>query len=378
MVPLQKISIPVYRPSLNGSELRAVTKCLRSSWISSKGPFVEKFESAMAGRTQHKHAVAVSNGTTALHAALLALGIGPGDEVVVPTLTYIAPVNAIAYTGARPIFVDSDRLTWQMNPKEVTRALGRRTRAILAVHLYGHPCDLAALEKISRDFGVPLVEDCAEALGSTYRGRPVGKNSRCATYSFFGNKTITTGEGGMVTTNSLRLANVLRSIRGQGLAKNREYWHDRIGYNYRMTNVCAAIGFAQLRKLTKFLTLKRSLERFYKQALRGLPLSFQSVHPCGQSSCWMVSVLVKDKRQRDGLRRWLGEDGIETRPLFQPAHLMPMYRSTGHAQKFPVAEDLARRGLNLPSHPTISLKEKSRIVNRVRSFFAKTSASGEK
>lgn len=363
------IEIPVYQPSLGREEEAAVAKCVRSSWISSKGPFIPKFESLVARAVGRKHAVAVSNGTTALHSALLAIGVGSGDEVVVPSLTYIAPVNAIRYTGARPVFVDSCPHTWQMVPGQVVRAVGKKTKAILAVHLYGHPCNLDALRNIARQKRVALVEDCAEALGSTYRNSPVGKFSAVATYSFFGNKTITTGEGGMVTTNHAAFFKALLSLRGQGLAPNREYWHDRVGYNYRMTNICAAIGTVQMGKLRRLLAAKRELNVFYRRALRGLPLRFQELEPHSKSSYWMISVLCETPTQREELRRWLRREGIETRPLFQPVHLMPMYRSRP-PRRLPVAEQLAQMGMNLPSHPGLSEQERNRIVSSIRSFFA--------
>jgi len=366
--------IPVYRPGLGQEEEAAVLRCVRSSWISSKGPFLAKFESLVARFVGRKHAVAVSNGTTALHAALLAVGVGPGDEVVVPSLTYIAPVNAIHYTGARPVFVDSCPRTWQMLPARVAQAIGKKTKAILAVHLYGNPCNLDALRKIARQHRLFLVEDCAEALGSTYRGLPVGKFSAVATYSFFGNKTITTGEGGMITTNQARFHRVLLSLRGQGLAPRREYWHDRIGYNYRMTNICAAIGTVQMAKLRRFLAAKKKLSTFYRQSLRGLPLRFQELEANSESSYWMVSVLCESRAQRDGLRRWLRRYGIETRPLFQPIHLMPMYR-TSPLPNLPIAEKLARLGMNLPSHPGLSRRERRRIVTRIQAFFGRAQAA---
>lgn len=369
-----KLKIPVYRPTLGHEEMQAVVTCVRSSWISSKGPYIEKFESKLARITRRRYAVSVCNGTVALHAALLSLGVGQGDEVIVPTLTYIAPVNAIRYCGAKPVFVDSDPQTWQMDPSCVEHAVGPKTRAILAVHLYGHPCNLEALRKIARRKGLALVEDCAEALGTTYRGEPVGCGSKLATYSFFGNKTITTGEGGLITTDDSDLANTLRRIRGQGLAPNREYWHDRIGYNYRMTNICAAIGTAQISKLPRLLLAKKRLNAFYRSALHGLPLHFQELEGNSESSYWMVSVLCKNQQQRDGLRRWLRRDGIETRPLFQPVHLMPMYR-TNLLPNLPVSERLARVGMNLPSYPGLGRRERQYIVASIRAFFSHPKAA---
>ncbi|MGZ8094795.1 MAG: DegT/DnrJ/EryC1/StrS family aminotransferase, partial [Methylosarcina sp.] len=229
-------TIPIYQPSLSGNEKKYVNECLDSTWISSKGRFIPEFESKFAAYTDVRYATSVSNGTVALHLALVVLGIGPGDEVIVPTLTYISSVNAIAITGAIPVFVDSVADTWQMDPDDVRRKITSRTRAIMAVHLYGHPCDMDALVAIAKEHGLFLIEDCAEAFGSLYKGRHVGSFGDIATYSFFGNKTITTGEGGMVATNDETLYDRAVHFKGQGLAKHRQYWHDVIGYNYRMSN----------------------------------------------------------------------------------------------------------------------------------------------
>lgn len=366
---MSRLFIPVYRPALGREEWHNVKECLVSSWISSKGHFIDDFETRFARQVGKKHAIAMSNGTTALHAGLLAIGLRSGDEVIVPTFSYIAPVNAIRYTGARPIFVDSDPQTWQMDPQQVAAAVGKKTKAILAVHLYGHVCNLDALLSISRRAKIHLVEDCAEALGSTYRGRPVGFHASVSTYSFFGNKTITTGEGGMVATDQDKRADLLRSLKGQGLAQGREYWHDRIGFNYRMTNICAAIGTAQLGKLKSFLAEKRRLNSFYERALQGLPVRFQGAEPYGKSSYWMISLLCRNPAERDGLRGWLRQKGIETRPLFQPVHQMPMYRFGLSRKIFPVAERLASTGMNLPSHPSLTQRERAYVVSSIHAFF---------
>ena len=364
----KKPQIPVYRPTLGKEEWQNVRMCLTSSWISSKGKYIKDFENNFARITRKRFAISVSNGTTALHAALLSLGIGPGDEVIVPTLTYIAPVNAIRYTGANPIFVDSCIDTWQMDPQLVARAVTKRTKAILAVHLYGHPCSLTPLRHTCRKFSIPLVEDCAEAIGTTYFGKPVGCGSSLATYSFFGNKTITTGEGGMITTDDPSLAKIILSIKGQGLAPDREYWHDRIGYNYRMTNVCAAIGLAQLKKLPLFLRAKERLAFFYREKLSRLPLTFQKLEEGGVSSNWMISFLVHNPKLRDPLRKWLSEGGVETRPIFNPVHKMPMYIQK-NAESYPVASGIASCGINLPSHPSLRTRDMRYIVNLICKFF---------
>jgi perosamine synthetase len=359
--------IPIYQPDLAGNEKRYVLECLDSSWISSKGRFIGEFESRFSAYIGASHAVGVCNGTVALHLAMVTLGLGPGDEVIVPTLTYIAAVNAIAYTGATPVFVDSLPDTWQMDPADVRRKLTPRTKAIMVVHLYGHPCDMDALAAIAREEGIFLVEDCAEAFGTRYKGKHVGVFGDIACFSFFGNKTITTGEGGMVVTNDHTLFERARHFKGQGLAAHREYWHDVIGYNYRLTNICAAIGLAQLERAEEFIAKKRQLAEAYRRELSGLPVEMQGEHGDATHSHWMISILVESAGEREPLRAHLRERGIETRPLFYPAHTMPMYSS--HYQRHPVAENLAWRGINLPSWPGLAPTQVSEIRAAVADYY---------
>jgi perosamine synthetase len=359
--------IPIYQPSLDGNEKKYVNECLDSTWISSKGRFIPEFEQQFAVRTGVKHAASVCNGTVALHLALVALGIGPGDEVIVPTLTYISSANAIAYTGATPVFVDSLEDTWQMDPADVRRKLTSRTRAIMAVHLYGHPCDMKALTAIAREHSLFLIEDCAEAFGSLYRGQHVGSFGDIATYSFFGNKTISTGEGGMIVTNDETLYDRSVHFKGQGLAMHRQYWHDVIGYNYRMTNICAALGLAQLERADALLARKREIADRYRTGLAGLPVTFHEETPDVRHSFWMCSVLVEDPARRDPLREALESAGIETRPLFYPIHTMPMYAA--RFQRHPVAESLGWRGINLPSWPGLTEEQIGEICAMIARFF---------
>ena len=347
--------IPVYQPSLSGNEKKYVNECLDSTWISSKGKFVNEFESCFATYTEVKHATSVCNGTVALHLALVALGIGPGDEVIVPTLTYIASVNAIAYTGATPVFVDSLPDTWQMDPEDVRQKITPHTKAVMAVHLYGHPCDMDRITTVANEFSLFVIEDCAEAFGSLYNGQHVGSFGDISIYSFFGNKTITCGEGGMVVTNDETLFDRTVHFKGQGLAKHREYWHDVIGYNYRMTNICAAIGLAQLEQADDFIAKKRQIAEWYKEGLQRLPVTVHGEFGDVKHSYWMVSVLVEKPEQRDPLRDALAVAGVETRPLFYPVHTMPMYASK--FQRHPVAESLGWRGVNLPSWPGLKIEQ---------------------
>jgi len=362
--PIMNFDCPIYQPSLSGNEKKYVNECLDSSWISSKGRFVADFETKFAAYTAVRYATSVTNGTTALHLALLALGMSLGDEVIVPTLTYIASVNAITYTGATPVFVDSLPDTWQMDPDDVRRKITPQTRAIMVVHLYGHPCEMDSLVTIAKEHGVFLIEDCAEAFGTLYKGRHVGIFGDIATYSFFGNKTITTGEGGMVVTNDETLYDRSLRFKGQGLAKHRQYWHDVIGYNYRMTNICAAIGLAQLERADEILSKKRQIAHWYSEALSDLPLTFHREVGDVRHSYWMCSVLTENREKRDQLRDVLEHHGIETRPVFFPIHTMPMYARK--FQRHPVAENLGWRGINLPSWPEIKQENVVRIVSIIR------------
>lgn len=364
---MSQYQIPIYQPDLGGNEKKYVNECLDTSWISSRGRFVNEFETSFSEHIGVQHAASVCNGTVALHLALMALGIGPGDEVIVPTLTYIASVNSIAYTGATPIFVDSLPSTWQIDPDDVRRHITSRTRAIMLVHLYGQACDMDAIIAIANEHRLFIIEDCAEAFGTLYKGRHVGTFGDISTFSFFGNKTITSGEGGMVVSNDKTLIERARHLKGQGLAAHREYWHDVIGYNYRMTNIQAAIGLAQLERADQFIARKRDVAERYTAALHDLPVEVHAEAPDTFHSYWMYSILVERPDQRDPLRKHLAEAGVETRPLFYPAHTMPMYAR--NYRKHSVAEDLSWRGINLPSWPGLTDEQVTAVVKSISTYF---------
>jgi perosamine synthetase len=365
-----RIKIPVYQPALHGNEEKYILECLRTNWISSKGSFINEFERKFAEYIQVNYATTTANGTVALHLALLALNIQPGDEIIVPTFTYVASVNAIAYMQATPVFVDSEKRYWQIDSTDVLKKITPKTKAIMVVHLYGHSCDMDALKQIALDKGLYLIEDCAEATGTLFNGKHVGTFGDIGAFSFYGNKTITTGEGGMVVTNNVKIFDRLQHLKAQGLARGREYWHDIIGYNYRMTNLCAAIGLAQLEQIDVILKKKRQLAQWYRVELEGLPLG---VHEecCGvRHSYWMISILLDNAEHRDALRAVLTQEGIETRPLFYPVHTMPIYEKISCDIKLPIAEDLSSRGFNLPSWPDLSQAQVAFICSHIKNYFS--------
>ena len=359
--------IPVYQPSLFGNEKKYVLDCLESGWISSKGEYVTRFEKSFASSIGVSYATSVCNGTAALHVALLAAGIGEGDEVIVPTLTYIASVNCIKYVGATPVFVDSCESTWQMNPDLIVNKITSKTKAIICVHLYGGMCDMESIMQIAENNNLYVIEDCAEAFGSQYKGKNAGKFGNISCFSFYGNKTITTGEGGMVVTNDQILIDRAIRIKGQGLALNRQYWHDILGYNYRMTNICAAIGLAQLEASESMLIKKIRIANYYRENLASLPIQFQKIGIDVKSSSWMFSILVQNFELREAIRSYLNTKLIETRPIFYPVHTMPIY--CDQISRFPVAENLGLRGLNLPSWPDLTNDDLDYISSCVHDFF---------
>jgi len=352
--------IPVAAPALVGNEKTYVLDCLESTWISSSGKYIEQFESSFAEFCGVKHALACCNGTVALHLALLALGVGPGDEVIVPTLTFVASANAVAYCGARPVFVDSEPETWNMNPHLLRDRLTPRTKGIIVVHLYGHPVDMDPVLELAREHGLFVLEDAAEAHGAEYKGRRVGALADIATFSFFGNKIITTGEGGIVLTNNDTLAHKVLLLKGQGQDPERRYWFPMLGYNYRMTNVAAAIGLAQIEKIDWHMTRRRENAAWYREYLgEHSQFTLSPQMSWARNAYWINCVLLSEKPSlsRDAVMSHLAKAGIETRPFFYPMHTLPMYQALERGQRFPVAENLAARGVNLPSSASLTKEE---------------------
>ena len=360
---------PVYQPSLTGNEKKYVNECLDTSWISSKGHFVNDFEKSFAEFIGVKHATGVCNGTVAIHLAAAALGLGDGDEVICPSFTYIASANPFTQLGCKVVFCDSLADSWQMDPKDVEAKITPATKALMVVHLYGHPANMESLCQIAKKHHLFLIEDCAEAIGSQYKGKMVGSFGDIACFSFFGNKTITCGEGGMVLCNTDELSERAKHLKGQGVVSYREYWHDVVAYNYRMTNIQAAIGLAQLEQAEKFIAAKRQIAKWYMEELSDTPLVFQKAIGDVTHTFWMISALTKSPEDRVNLRETLKVAGIETRPTFPCVHQMPAYNK--RFECLPVAEDLSARGINLPSYPALTHDDVVAICKVIKGYYGK-------
>jgi perosamine synthetase len=361
---LNAIRIDIARPSLEGNELRYVSECIETGWVSSAGRFVTLFEQMFADFTGTTHGVAVTSGTAALHVALTALGIGPGMEVIVPALTFVAPANAVLYAGATPVIVDVDPATWTLSPAAVAAAITSRTRAIVAVHLYGQPCEMDAIRAIARTHDLFVIEDAAEAHGATHRGRPVGGMGNVGCFSFYGNKAVTTGEGGICVTDDPQLASRMRLLRDHGMTPGRRYWHDVVGFNYRMTNLQAAVGVAQMERIGSLLEKRSQVAAAYRDRLASIPgLTVPADMPWSQRVCWLYTILIDQPEfgaDRDTVIQAMATAGIETRPMFHPVNILPPYR---HSPPCPVAERLSPAGVSLPSHPSLGLDEIQQVCD---------------
>jgi len=357
--------IPVYSSWISEDDVQALNRVAAEGWISSAGPEVAKFENDFAAYIGSSHAVSTMNGTTALHLALTALGIGKGDEVIVPDLTFIASAAAVAATGATPVFADVSRSDWNITPQEVLRLKTRRTKAVLVVHLYGNPADCEAISQAAPN--LLLIEDAAEACGASQNGRKSGSFGIAGAFSFYANKVITTGEGGMIVTDDAKLADRLRFLRGHAMGPQRKYYHPELGFNYRMTALQAALGRSQLLRIDTILTRKRQIASWYAERLGELP--WVELHPASSPGAegvyWMYSILLPDLATRELVMNALMEQGIETRPFFLPMSSQPPFRKL-LSRSLPVSDELSRRGLNLPSGPLLTENEVDRICDCIR------------
>ncbi len=362
--------VPVMQPVLEGNEFKYVADCLITNWISSQGPYVDRFQDRFAEYLCAAHALCVSNGTAALHLAMAALGIGPGDEVIIPDLTFVSPASMAIWCGATPVFADVDRTTWTIDPESIKRRITARTRAIVPVHLYGHPCDMDPILDLAREHKLFVIEDCAEALGAEYKGRKVGTIGDVGTFSFFANKVITTGEGGMVTTNSPELLEKMTLLRDHGMTRDRRYWHERAGFNYRLTNLQAAIGLAQMEHIDQILSFREEIVARYNRQLGPIDgIILPPAEPWAKNIFWLYSIVVDEQVagiDRDALAARLAEYGIDTRPFFYPLHVQPPFVGEA-AGEFPVAGWLAANGLSLPTSNNLTVEEIDKVCSAIAS-----------
>lgn len=365
--------LPVCSPALDGNEERYLLDALRGGWISSSGDYVRRFEEGFAAWCGRRFGVAATSGTAALHLALRAVGIGPGDEVVLPDFTMVACLFSVLYLGAKPVFVDVEPDTWTLDPALLEAAITSRTRAIMPVHIYGHPCEMKPILALADQRGLAVIEDAAEAHGAEYRGRRCGSFGTASAFSFFANKILTTGEGGMVLTDNPGVADRCRSYRNLCFPRTgaRDYVHDDVGYNYRLTNLQAALGVAQLERADELVRRRIAVARLYADRLRGIPgLQLPVERPHVRNVYWMYGVVVDRGRfgmDRDALAAALHTAGIDSRPFFKPLHSQPALARAGLEARgaFPVTERLAAGGLYLPTGPAISSSDIDRVCETI-------------
>jgi len=369
---VKSVKIPVSSTDLSGNEEKYVVDAIRSTWISSTGKYVKRFEQEFADICGTRSALGVCNGTVALYLAMLALDVRHGDEVLVPSLTYIATANAVRYVGAEPVFVDVDPNTWCIDPAKLEDAITRRTRGIIPVHLYGHPADMDAINHIAAVHGLWVVEDAAEAHLANYKGKKVGGLGHMATFSFYGNKIFTSGEGGAITLNDPRLELRTRTLRGQGVDPNRRYFFPVTGYNFRLTNLACAILCAQLERRKDIVKKRREIYSLYNKFLDGIPgIGFQPVASWAEPANWLFNITVDGKDYgmlRDDLIDHLAERGIETRPFFISLHELPPFReeSRRRGDFLPVTQRLSSSGISLPTFQGLSSEDIEYISETIR------------
>jgi len=360
----------VAQPDLSGNERKYLNECIDSGWLGSEGPFVKKFEESFAKwHGEGFKAITTTSGTTALEVAVRALGIGPGHEVILPTHTMIAVPNAVAKNGAKVVLVDSSFDDWNMNVYQIEKKINRNTRAIIAVHTYGHPVDMEKVMDLANDYGLAVIEDCAESHGAMINGRMVGTFGDVACYSFYANKILAMGEGGACVTKDEGLAEHIRYLRTHTFSPRRHFWHRDIGYNFRISNLQAAVGLAQLERIEEFITAKRRLARRYTDGLdRGTIIGLQlpPEKPGYKNVYWMYGMVLPHRINRDNLQSRLAHAGIETRTFFIPIHRQPCYKGLFDGEEYPIAEVLSRQGLYLPSSPLLKEEDIDYITKKIK------------
>jgi perosamine synthetase len=346
--------IPVAMPNLEGNELKYVTDAVMSTWISSSGKYITDFEREFPSYIGAEFGVSTSNGTVALSLALLALGVGDGDEVIVPDLTFAATINAVLHVNATPVIVDVEKDSWCIDPGEIKKAITDKTKAIIPVHLYGQSCDMSAIMAIAERHNLFVIEDCAEAHGAEFEGAKVGCFGDISCFSFFGNKIITTGEGGMCLTNSQSLDKKMRQLRDHGMSVDKRYWHDVVGYNYRMTNLQAAIGCAQLERIETILAEREKIEKEYQNILKNIQgINLQHSFPNRKKVTWLVSALI-DESLLEKFVSTFKEKNIDVRPFFYPLSQMPIYKK--YAFSGENAAEISKKGISFPTHKNIDFE----------------------
>lgn len=368
--------VPVNEPLLDGNEERYVVECIRSGWISSEGPFVERFEAEFAARVGRQYAITVANGSLALDAAVAALDIGPGDEVIMPTFTIISCAAAIVRAGAVPVLIEADPTTWNMRVEDVEARITHRTRAIMVAHMYGLPVDMDPLLALASARGLQVIEDAAEMHGQTYRGRPCGSLGDLSTFSFYPNKHVTTGEGGMIVTDDPALRDRCRSLRNLCFMPKKRFVHEELGWNLRMSNLQAALGVAQLERLDSFVARKRAMGAYYTAALQDVDwLQLPQVETSyARNIYWVFGVVLAAETGFDAEAAMarLAAAGVGSRPFFWPMHEQPVFRKRGlfAGEQYPVAERIARRGFYVPSGLALTEAQMSRVVVAVKGLVA--------
>lgn len=369
--------IPVNEPLLNGNEKKYLCECIDTGWISSEGPFVKKFEQKMSATVGRKYGIAVSNGTAALEVAVQALGIGEGDEVIMPAFTIISCAMAVTKQGAVPVLIDSDIYTWNMNVDEIEAKITSKTKAIMIVHLYGLPVEVDKIFELAKKYGLKIIEDAAEMHGQTYNGKPCGSFGDVSTFSFYPNKHITTGEGGMVVTDDEGVAERCRMLRNLCFRKDVRYVHDEISDNYRFTNLQAAVGIAQLERLDEFVERKRAMGRYYTEQLKdidGLILPIEKTD-YADNIYWVYGIVLNRQMQVDNkkIQKMLAEEGIGSRTFFWCMHEQPVYQEQGlfRNEEYPNAEYLARKGFYIPSGLALTTEQLERVVEGVHRVMAR-------
>ncbi|MCI5057525.1 MAG: aminotransferase class I/II-fold pyridoxal phosphate-dependent enzyme [Flavobacteriales bacterium] len=351
-----KSYVPVAAPSLKGNEFKYLTDALLSTWISSKGKYINRLENEFSEYCGTQYGIAVSNGTVAIHLALVALNVGPGDEVIIPDLTFAATINAVLHCGATPVIVDIDEDTWCIDPAKIQKALTSKTKAIIPVHVYGTPCDMGAIMSIAQDKGLYVIEDCAEAHGAEFEGKKVGSFGDISTFSFFANKIITCGEGGICLTNNSELDKRLRKLRDHGMNTSKRYWHDEVGYNYRMTNLQASIGVAQLERIDEILERRNEIKGQYQTIYQNCKeVVFQNKPKYDSKTVvWLVCALIEGK-DRDEMIEHYKSEGVELRPFFYPLSAMEIYAKYA-PEPCPVTEKISQKGINFPTYNELEKK----------------------